>query len=223
MMGSLLFLVAMSIAFPAHTFANLVGNAADIPFHPSWEKYPENRPWTEYLYTLIEQALFQELDQASDMCRFCARYRLLPKEQKIFTWIELFSQVSYYESAWDPTSRMQEDMGTDPVTGRPVFSEGLLQLSYQDILNYPKILKYPLCKIDWNKDRSLASKDPSKTILDPLINLECGTRIMADQVARTKKIVLQSGVYWATLREWGRYSVVSQIQNNIKSLSYCKK
>jgi hypothetical protein len=68
---------------------------------------------------------------------------------------------------------IETTMGTDPVTGKQVASEGLLQLSYQDVPNYGSVLKYPLCKIQWSKDKSLSVTDPKKTILDPYINLEC--------------------------------------------------
>ena len=50
---------------------------------------------------------------------------------------------------------VETTMGADSVTGKQVASEGLLQLSYQDIPNYGALLKYPACKIDWQKDKAL--------------------------------------------------------------------
>lgn len=197
-------------------------SSQQINFKASWEKYPENAPWTEYLYNLIDLQLFDHLDKAKDMKRFCPTYAKLDREHKIYVWIELFSQVSYYESAWDPTSRMEENMGTDPVTGKSVFSEGLLQLSYQDVVNYPKLLKFPDCKFDWSKDKKLKATDPRKTILDPYINLECGSRIMGDQIDHRGKIVLSSSVYWATLKEGGWYSVVPEIITTMKKIPFCR-
>lgn len=209
-------------------FAQSIGFAENskvtqhVNYKASWEKYPENAPWTEYLYGLIDQQLFSQLDKAKDMKRFCPTYAKLDREHKIYAWIELFSQVSYYESAWDPTSRMKENMGTDPITGNPVYSEGLLQLSYQDTVNYPKLLDSTHCKIDWSKDKNLKAKDQRKTILDPYINLECGSRIMGDQITKRGNIVLYSSVYWATLKEGGWYSVVPEIEDYMNKISFCR-
>lgn len=195
-----------------------------VPFKASWERYPENAPWTQFLYNLIDSELFDDLDKAKDIVRFCPNYDSVDRDHKIYAWIELFSQVSYYESAWDQTSRMRETtMGTDPITKKPVYSEGLLQLSYQDVANYKRILAYPKCKINWEKDKNRNPKSIYKTILDANINLECGSRILADQVRRTGSIVLSRNVYWSTLKENGKYSVVPAIEKNMSKVSFCKR
>ncbi|MEN0057917.1 MAG: hypothetical protein AAGB31_03715 [Bdellovibrio sp.] len=77
----------------------------------------------------------------------------------------------------------ENTMGTDLVTGKQVVSEGLLQLSYQGVPNYGATLKYPLCRIEWSKDKNLAATDSKKTILDPLINLEYPHPQVASAVA----------------------------------------
>ncbi len=205
---------------------NFEGQLQQINFSPTWEKKPEARAWSEFLYDLIDRELFVDLDKVTDMTRFCPTYKKLDREHKIYAWLELVSQMTYYESGWSPVSRMQEDMGTDPVTKKPVFSEGLMQLSYQDTVNYPKLLKYPDCKIDWSKDKDLAVKDPNKTILNPYINLECGSRILADQIKRKRKIAMSSGVYWAVLRDnpyqFWKAKVVDQIAAGVKKVSFCR-
>ncbi len=107
-------------------------------------------------------------------------------------------------------------MGTDPVTGKAVYSEGLLQLSYQDIE------WAPWCKFNWSKDKNLSATDPRKTILDPYLNLDCGVGIMAQQIKKKGDIVVSSGVYWAVIKSGGKYQHVSEIQSTVKSLSLCK-
>lgn len=132
-------------------------------------------------------------------------------------WTEVISQIALYESAWKPTSRMQETtMGTDPVTGKPVWSEGLLQLSYQDIQ------WAPYCEFDWKKDKLLSPTSPQKTILDPIKNLECGVRILAAQIRTKGTVILNKGVYWAVLKEGGKYQKIAQITGATKKMKFCE-
>jgi hypothetical protein len=190
----------------------------------SWEKsHPERKAWSDFVFSLIEVDLFSAFDGAKDATRVCPKYAALTKGQKIYVWSELISAVSYFESGWSPTSRMVETtMGTDPVTGKQVASEGLLQLSYQDVPNYGVLLKYPACKIDWQKDKALAISDPKKTIFDPAINLECGLRILANQIQKKGNVILSSGVYWSVLKDGGKYSKVDSIISMIQKTNLCR-
>ncbi len=177
----------------------------------------EGASWSRFLKDLFSSTLKDTINAADDMIRFCPNFNSLNDDQKINTWGMLISGVAKYESAYDPLSRMQETtMGTDPVTNLPVYSEGLLQLSYQDITGWP------FCKFDWNQDKYLNVKDPRKTILVPETNLDCGARILAAQVAKYHKIVISKGVYWATLKENGKYQKINEISNLVRGrLSFC--
>jgi hypothetical protein len=184
-----------------------------------WEStsYPERKQWSAYLQKLILEEWHSLLPGASDMTLFCPTYNKLDDNQRANVWAQLFAAVTKYESAYSPVSRMQETtMGTDPVTGKAVYSEGLLQLSYQDVQ------WAPWCDFDWSKDKSLSATSTKKTILDPYINLDCGVGIMADQIKRKGAIILNSGVYWAVLKGNGAYQQISGIQSIVKSLSLCK-
>lgn len=189
----------------------------------SWERnHPERKAWSSFVFELISAEIFEVLDSAKDAKRICSKYEVLSRDQRILIWGELISAMAYFESGWSPTSRMTETtMGTDPVTGKQVASEGLLQLSYQDVPNYGSVLKYPLCKIEWGKDKSLSVTDPKKTIFDPYINLECGLRILANQVQKKKLVVLSSGAYWAVLKDGGKYSKVDSIISMVAKTGLC--
>jgi hypothetical protein len=189
----------------------------------SWEKnHPERKAWSTFVFEFVSAEVFEALDGAKDAKRICPKYEVLSRDQRILVWGELISGMTYFESGWSPTSRMTETtMGTDPVTGKQVASEGLLQLSYQDVPNYGSVLKYPLCKIEWAKDKSLSLTDPKKTILDPFINLECGLRILANQVQKKGSAILSNGVYWAVLKEGGKYSKVDSIIAMIAKTGLC--
>lgn len=189
----------------------------------SWEKnHPERKAWSDFIFELIDGELFTSFDSAKDASRVCLKYSNLTKGQRIMVWSEFISGIAYYESDWSPTSRMTETtMGKDPVTGKQVASEGLLQLSYQDIPNYGALLKYPACKIDWQKDKSLAVTDSKKTIFDPIINLECGLRILSNQIQKRGSVILSSGVYWSTLKDGGEYSKVDSIIAMVGKTGLC--
>lgn len=184
----------------------------------SWEKSnPKRSVWSSQVYSLIKNELFDNFNNAHDAKRFCPNYANLSDDQKATVWSELISAISYYESGWSPTSRMKEEkMGQDPITKQPVYSEGLMQLSYQDVQ------WAPYCKFDWEKDKTLTSTDPNKTILNPQINLDCGVRILGNQIHNKMNVILSSEVYWAVLRDGGSYQKIDEITSMTKKLQFCR-
>ncbi|WP_413294922.1 murein L,D-transpeptidase catalytic domain family protein [Bdellovibrio sp. HCB185ZH] len=185
----------------------------------AWESSskPERKQWSQYLQTLVKGEWNSLLKGASDMADFCPKYSKLNDDQRANVWAQLFVAMARYESGYNPLSRMHETtMGTDGVTKKPVYSEGLLQLSYQDT-QWNK-----WCKFDWSKDKNLSSTSPKKTILDPYINLHCGVGIMAKQIKNKGAIAIKSGVYWSVLKPGGKYNQLTSIRSMVKSLPMCK-
>jgi hypothetical protein len=187
------------------------------PQRLSWENtdapHPERRPSSEHLWKLVAADL-ATYARATDITTFCPKFFSISTDLEIKSIAELIVAVTYHESGYKPTSWMTETtMGTDPVTGNQVKSEGLLQLSYQDMKNFGYLAG---CGIDWSKDRGLAQDDPKKTIFDPLINLTCGMRIMKDQINRKGAFTLSSGVYWAVLNIGGKYTQIPDIIKRVK-------
>lgn len=186
-----------------------------------WEKKDPSRrkTWSVYVYSTVANEEPQMLadNPAQDVGEFCPRYNTLTRDQRLNFWGQLISAMAYYESAWNPTSRYWEKtMGKDGVTGQNVYSEGLLQLSYQDIRGYK------FCEFDWSIDKHLAVTDPKKTIFDPAKNLRCGVKILAKQLTREKMIGSNKGVYWAVLSRSGSHHKIPQISALTKSLSFCQ-
>lgn len=183
-----------------------------------WEPaHPEGESWTDFILPLIENELGSSFLQGSDdMNEFCPNYNKFDNHQRAIFWGYLISAMTKYESSFNPTSRMSEpSLGTDRVTKTTVYSEGLLQLSYQDAG------WIPTCEISWEKDKHLAANDPKKTILNPQINLNCGIRILANQIATRKRISLSSGAYWAVLIP-GR-AALTNIKNLTRNMPGCSK
>ena len=193
------------------------------PYRPVallWEAptKPERTQWSSYLQIIILNHWNTLLQGADDMNIFCPNYNNLSNDERANVWAALFAGVAKFESNFDNTMRYHEStMGTDSVTKQPVYSEGLLQLSYQDVRGYA------FCEFDWNVDSKLKATDPKKTIFDPYKNLDCGVGIMSRQIARSGLITVSSNAYWSTMRSGGAYSKVSQIAAIVKALPFCTK
>ncbi|SPE19787.1 hypothetical protein SBA5_250017 [Candidatus Sulfotelmatomonas gaucii] len=56
------------------------------------------------------------------------------------------------------------------------------------------------CNFDWQSDRHLPERDPSRSILLPENNLLCGLRIVEDQLVKRHEPLLSDKSYWSTLR-----------------------
>lgn len=207
-------LKALSILLLLSGCTSLQQNPTSTYLPLSWENttqpHPERAPWSAALSSLVDANL-TDFSKASDITQFCPKYVSLTKTQQIKAVSELIVGVIYYESGYSPVSRMVETtLGTDPVTGRAVESEGLLQLSYQDQQ------WATFCKFNWPADKLLSATDPKKTILDPYINLACGVKIMSNQVKNKGAFTISSN-YWSTLKAGGKYGQVGPIVTKVKN------
>jgi hypothetical protein len=141
--------------------------------------------WSILVASKLTPAMLQ-----ANVSSICPAYRKLGAET---VWVNIVRSISYAESAWNPGDVYTESsMGTDPVTGKQVVSEGLLQLSYQDAVNWKSV---PDCAaIDYKK----------KNIQDPILNLKCGLGIMDRLAKRGGAEDISSknslGSYWSTIR-----------------------
>ena len=175
----------------------------------SWERdHPARIAWSTFLIAEVTKALPQ-LEPAKDIEEFYPTYSKADDKRKIAMWAEIIVLIAFYESAWEPCARYHEmGLGNYSITHQPVFSEGLLQLSYQDMDVYPNL------SFDWEKDKSLAPTDCAKTILDPFKNLSAGVQILATQIQTYGRIVLRNHFYWSTLQDpaTGKHSRVERMK-----------
>lgn len=195
-------------------------SASTNDFVASWEKTtPSRRAWSDFVRQVIETKAPELYAGPTDVADFCPMYDRLGKIDRLNFWVELTAAIAKFESGWKPTSRMTETtMGTDPITKKQVVSEGLLQLSYQDI-QWAKF-----CEFNWLQDnKSYPSlTDSRRSILDPYKNLSCGLQILNRQVKNKGAIALSAGVYWSVLKINGKYSKLPQIKAMTNALSFCK-
>lgn len=184
--------------------------------HLSWEsKSASNHEWTSITLEAIEKH-FEQLDRALDTTEMCPNYNNLGREDKKLVWGELISSMAFYESGWNPQAQYPEvTMGIDPVTGEPVISEGLMQMSYQDTT------WASWCHYNWAADKKLGRKDPHKTILRPKNNLECAVGTLANQIRRDNKIFLEKRAYWAVIKIKNKNNRIREIKGRVAALPLC--
>jgi hypothetical protein len=163
-------------------------------------KLGDDTKWDPAWDAIVEKALPAEMlsrEVPKDVRKFCPRFYDLAEVDKRDFWAYFFQALAGAEAGLDPRTRVRhtepEVAVKDPVTGLLVRSEGLLQLAYEDSTRYG-------CDFDWDADKVLPPKDGSKTILQPKNNLECGVKILANQIIVQHKPLLSHTGYWSTLQ-----------------------
>jgi hypothetical protein len=198
------------------------------------KRLPRMKLWTAKVFEVIRNET--DLHKLStpipkDMATFCPQYKNLNETQRMTVWGQLIAAISYRESGWRPTTTFIEpDHKVDSITKKYVRSEGLLQLSYQDVSSYKELN----CGFDWKKDKNLAPNSADKSILAPYRNLRCGILILAHKVKKNQQIST-SGTYWSVLRpvfnpnvklddprRGNKNSKVAWLAEQTKSLSFCR-
>lgn len=162
-------------------------------------------PWNPEWDAVIEKAIPPEMlsmQVPRDVRKFCPNFYSMSDVDKRAFWAYFFQALAGAEACLDPTTRVKHPERVvariDPVTHMIVRSEGLLQVSYWDEKRYG-------CDFDWEKDKKLKADDPDKTILQPKNNLECGIKILDNQIIDLHKPLITKKSYWAPLRP-GNYS-----------------
>lgn len=183
-----------------------------------WEnEHPEGRYWSSLVYRMVSSPTAAALmDGSEDVEDFCPAFQSLNQNQKINFWGFLISALAKQESGFQPLARAADrERQTDPVTGRPMYREGLLQISYA--------LKRenPFCSFDWPGDQRFTENDPRRSTLNPFSNLSCGVHVLADQITKHKRIAHNSS-YWKSLKTNTPWSAVNEIQNATRNLSFCQ-
>jgi hypothetical protein len=197
--------------------AGCASHAAQQPPQPARAAQPETKPapatpiaeqkdelgeqsWDPQWDQIVEQALSPEMLSASaarEVRSYCPRFAAMRDADKRAFWAYTIQALAAAEAGLKPTTNVRhtepEVAVEDTVTKRMVRSEGLLQLTYMDATRYG-------CDFNWEHDKTLAEKDPAKTILQPRNNLLCGVKILENQIVTQRKSLLTPSSYWVTLR-----------------------
>ncbi len=160
-------------------------------------------PWNPEWDGIIEKALPEEMLSSQvprDVRRFCPRFYDMSDTDKRAFWAYFFQALAGAEAGLNPKTRAHhkepEVAKRDEVSGMSGLTEGLLQLTYADQKRYG-------CNFNWQADRTLKPNDPARTILQPKNNLECGVKILANQIIVQHKPLLARSGYWSTLQPGG--------------------
>jgi len=159
----------------------------DRTWDPTWDKIVEEAIPASMLSSQVPHGVR----------KFCPRFYTMSETDKRVFWAYFFQALAGAEAGLNPTSRVRhtepEVAVTDKVTHRAVRSEGLLQLTYEDSDRYG-------CSFDWAHDKALPAKDPAKTILQPKNNLECGVKILENQIITQRHELISRKSYWSPLQ-----------------------
>jgi len=180
---------------------------------------PGTETWDPAWDRDIEEALPAEMlsARAGRAARpLCPRFNVLSEGDKRAFWAYFFQALAGAEAGLKPTTNVRhtqpEVAMKDDVTKRMVRSEGLLQLTYMDAKRYG-------CDFDWEADRKLPEHDPGRTILQPKNNLECGVKILDNQIFVLHRPLLSRSSYWSTLRPgWASYHVFIKQMANVPAV-----
>jgi hypothetical protein len=183
----------MGIVTPSHTQA-----IQPVPPTPIDIKKVElgGAPWNPQWDQIIEKALPPEMLSSQvpqGVRRFCPRFYEMGTIAKRTFWAYFFQALAGAEAGLNPSSSVRR---SEPEGAPDMRSEGLLQLAYADRKRYG-------CDFNWQADHALKANDPTKTILQPKNNLECGVKILVNQTIVHHKPLLTPSGYWSTLHPDG--------------------
>ena len=168
--------------------------------------------WDRMIEEVLSPAMLSN-DIARNVRAYCPRFNTMSEPDRRAFWAYTFQALAGAEAGLTPTTNVRhtepEIRHRDDVTHRMIRSQGLLQLTYMDAKRYG-------CDFDWDKDKALPEKDPRRTILTPKNNLQCGVRIMENQIVEQHKPLLSRTSYWSTLQP-GRmsYRVFAKQMTNV--------
>jgi hypothetical protein len=200
---SLLFCMGIATTSPAQAIKPAPATPIDMkkvelggtPWNPQWDR-------------IIEEALPPEMLSSQvprGVRRFCPRFYEMGATDKRTFWAYFFQALAGAEAGLNPNASVRH---SDPDVAMAMRSEGLLQLAYADQKRYG-------CDFNWQVDRPLKANDPAKTILQPKNNLECGVKILVNQIIVQHKPLLTRSGYWSTLQPEGpSYRVFAKQMTN---------
>lgn len=180
------------------------------------EPLKNRKLWSNFLFSEIHKRGSVFFTGASDVKSFCANYLKLNSSDRLRFWAELMVQIAKYESGFLRTTIYREPSRWDRLTGKPLLSEGLFQMSYQDSLYYED------CSFNWSRDSFLHPLDANKSTLNPFKNIRCAVGVMAEQLKTKKLIVVSANPYWAVLSP-RRPQQLSRIRNYLAQMPFCKE
>jgi hypothetical protein len=184
---------------------------------PSMHRTNVKGDWNEKIDTILYGMVPMELLSlsASRMGQFCPGWLTMTAEQRRWFFVDLLFAIAGPESGYNAKVMYWEDsMGLDSVTGLPVISEGLLQMSYQDGPRYPGIefnfaLDAPLLRKDWNNRgarQSWESMFEERSTINPVTNAKAAMCVVSQLLLSPKYRGLEFadtlGKYWSTMRRF---------------------
>ena len=151
-------------------------------------------PWNPQWDQIIEKALPPEMLSSQvprGVRRFCPRFYEMGATDKRTFWAYFFQGLAGAEAGLNPNTSVRHERARK--AHRAMRSEGLLQLAYAD--HEALRVRFQLANGPFARSRTIRRK----TILQPKNNLECGVKILVNQIIVHHKPLLTLSGYWSTL------------------------
>lgn len=174
-----------------------------------WERASEqNRSWSDFvLHTLSSQYQDMLNVEFEDASQFCPTFLTLSSKDRAQVYLAILGAMSRFESNHRPQTFFRESFSDSQ--GRRVVSRGLLQISLESGRGYG-------CPLRNEED-----------LHDPLINLDCGLRILNRWVTRDETLSRRDAKGWrGAARYWSvfrRPLILTQIQEMVRQISLCQE
>lgn len=171
--------------------------------------------WEEHLDRVIMDMVTPELLSLpiSRMKKFIPQWEMMNQMERRQFFADLLFAMAKYESNHVATSMfLESDLGRDAVTGLPVVSEGLLQMSYQDAKWYPiPWFDYKTDATEFKKDwenrggrKSWTSSYPRRSTLIPENGVRAAMVVFIKLLTNPKyantEFADTIGKYWSVMR-----------------------
>jgi hypothetical protein len=188
-----------AVLFSTSSFSQSDGDFSAIKI--LHQKKAWNPAWNNYIANGIDQYSGVLLDTSklplAEIRLLCPDFESFDNRNKKIFWIIFIAALARYESNFDTACKFMEPAPLN------YYSEGLLQLSYQDKKGYPNA---PI-------DKSL------QNITNAKVNLESGVLILGKSILREKTLFFAKKTYWSVLRkrreEISNFFYLNAMNNNL--------
>ncbi|MGC2211464.1 MAG: hypothetical protein WA532_15265 [Candidatus Korobacteraceae bacterium] len=152
---------------------------------------PWNAQWDQIVEKAVPPAMLSR-QVPEEVRRFCPRFYEMSQTNMRAFWAYFFQALAGVEAGLQPDTVAPHGIRERKI-GMARHSEGLLQLAYEDRERYG-------CDFSRSRDRGLGADSPERSILRPRNNLECGVKILDNQIIGHHRPLLTRWSYWSPLR-----------------------
>ena len=159
------------------------------------------KTWDPAWDQIVEQAIPADMLSSQvphDVKRFCPRFYTMSDTDKRVFWAYFFQALAGAEAGLNPTTRVRHTEPEVAVTDKVTASRCAQRRPAAADLS--RIRSAMAATSIGTKDRDLRATIRNKTILQPKNNLQCGVKILENQIITQHNGLVSRKSYWSTLQ-----------------------